>query len=56
MPLLSVPLLLLAVREEVQTSVTAAVPEEEHNTQRSNNRVSRTQKWCLLKSSQGEYD
>ena len=32
----------LAVREEVQTSVTAAVTEEEHNTQRSNDQVSRT--------------
>ena len=47
----------LAMREEeVQTSVTAAVTEEEHNTLRSNDQVSRTQKWCLLKSSQGEDD
>ena len=45
----------LAVREEVQTFVIAAVTEE-HNTLRSNDQVSRTQKWHLLKSSQGEYD
>ena len=43
----------LAVREEVQTFVIAAVTDE-HNTLRSNDQVSRTQKWHLLKSSQGE--
>ena len=45
----------LAVREEVQTFAIASVTEE-HNTLRSNDQVSRTQKWRLLKSSQGEYD
>ena len=57
MPLLSV--VLLPGCERSPNSVTAGVTEEEsvaYNILSSNEQISRTQKWCLLKCSKGEFD